>query len=336
MNANAINLQDTLVITRHDVAQLLKIEECIEAVERAFRCYAEGKTQAPKILGLHVSGGGFHIKAAVMNLGRNYFVAKANANFPANMKSNGLPTIQGVIVVCDASNGRLLALMDSIEITIIRTGAATGVAAKYLARQDAKIATICGCGNQGKISLKAIMAVRTLEKVFAYDLDPMQAQKFAKELGEELNIAISPVSDLRRAVMQSDICITCTPAKQPFLNKEYIKPGAFIAAVGADSEDKQELQVELLATNKLVVDLMEQSASIGELHHALEKGIITRADVYAELGEIIAGNKVGRASEDEIIVFDSTGTALQDVAAAAIVFEKALTNGMGIKLNLAR
>jgi alanine dehydrogenase len=331
MNSNEVN---TLVIARHDVAHLLKIEDCMDAVESAFKLYAEGKAQPPKILGVHVLHGGFHIKAGVMKLSRNYFVAKTNANFPANMKNNGLPTIQGVISVSDADNGRLLALMDSIEITIIRTGAATGVAAKHLARPDAKIATICGCGNQGRISLKAIMAVRHLEKIYAYDVDHLQMQKFAKELTAELNIPISPVDELSMAVKQSDICVTCTPAKTAFLGKEDIRPGTFIAAVGSDSEDKQELHTTLVASSKLVVDLLEQSATIGELHHALEEGIITRSHVHAELGEIITGRKAGRVSDDEIIIFDSTGTALQDVAASAIVYESALASAIGIELNL--
>jgi alanine dehydrogenase len=326
-----MNSNETLLIIRSEVARILKIEECMAAVEEAFKLQAEGKALPPKILGIHAEHGGFHIKAGLMN----YFVAKTNANFPGNTKNYGLPTIQGVIVVCDINNGKMLALMDSIEITIIRTGAATGVAAKYLARQDAKIATICGCGNQGVISLKALLKVRQLEKVFAYDVDEERKNKFAKELTKEFSIPITPVNDFKVATKQSDIIITCTPSKKPFLNKEDVKPGTFIAAVGADSEDKQELEPSLLATSKLVVDLTEQSVSIGELHNAIEKGIVTRNHVHAELGEIIAGYKKGRTSDNEIIIFDSTGTALQDVAAASIVYESALKRQKGMSLNFA-
>jgi alanine dehydrogenase len=293
---------------------------------------AEGKALPPKILGIHADNGGFHIKAGVMNTGRNYFVAKTNANFPGNMKDHGLPTIQGIIVVCDAENGRLLALIDSIEITIIRTGAATGVAAKYLSRLNSKIATICGCGNQGRISLKALLAVRQLEQVYAYDIDRATRLNFARNLSEELNLPVEPVNDLGKAVRQSDICVTCTTSKVAFLKKEDVRPGTFIAAVGADSEGKQEIEPDLLASSTLVVDLLEQSATIGDFHHALEKGILDRSDVHAELGEVIAGFKAGRTSEEEIIVFDSTGTALQDVAASAIVYEKALASGFERKL----
>jgi alanine dehydrogenase len=307
----------------------------MDAVENAFKLHAEGKALTPKIMGLHVPSGSFHIKAGVMDMERSYFVAKVNANFPGNIKDHGLPTIQGVIVVCDASNGQLLALIDSIEITIIRTGAATGVATKYLAKQNAKIATVCGCGNQGTISLRAILAVRRLETIYAYDIDPAQKFKFAKEMGAALNVPVIPIDNLGFAVSQSDICVTCTTSKTPFLNKEDVSPGTFIAAVGADSEDKQELQSSLLTSGKLVVDLLEQSATIGELHHGLEDAVITREAVYAELGEIIAGHKAGRISDNEIIIFDSTGTALQDVVASSIVYEKAITSGAGIRMNLA-
>ncbi len=304
----------------------------MDAVENAFKLQAEGKVARPKILGIHVEQGGFHIKAGVMNSDRHYFVSKMNANFPGNRKYN-LPTIQGVIAVCDAENGKLLALLDSIEITIIRTGAATGVAAKYLSRKDSKIATICGCGNQGRISLNAIMHVRKLEMVYAYDIDKDQSKKFAEELSKELNVSIVSVDFLRNALAQSDIIITCTPSKEPFVNKEDVRPGTFIAAIGADSDDKRELGCSLVASSKVIVDLTEQAASIGELHHAIENGFLTEANVHAEIGEVIAGLKKGRTSDDEIIIFDSTGTALQDVAASAIVYEKALAAKIGMTLN---
>ncbi|MBI1770643.1 MAG: ornithine cyclodeaminase family protein [Bacteroidetes bacterium] len=324
--------EGTLLIAKHEVANLLTIATCMDAVENAFKLQAEGKVARPKILGIPVEEGGFHIKAGTMNSSRHYFVAKLNANFPNN-RINNLPTIQGVIAVCDAKNGKLLALLDSIEITIIRTGAATGVAAKYLSKNDAKVATICGCGNQGRISLKALMHVRKVETIYAYDIDKDQSKKFAEELSKELNVSIVPVDFLRNALNQSDIIITCTPSKKPFMFLEDVRPGTFIAAVGSDNEDKQELDCSLLASSKIVVDLVEQAASIGELHHAIEKGVTTLTDVHAELGEVIAGHKQGRISDDEVIIFDSTGTALQDMAASAIVYEKALAAKIGMTLN---
>jgi alanine dehydrogenase len=326
---------DTLLINRNEVASLLTIEECISAVEHAFKLRAIGAAKPPGILGVHANDGGFHIKAGILDLGASYFVAKTNANFPENKKKNGLPTIQGIIVVSDAQNGRLLALMDSIEITIIRTGAATGVAAKYLSRNNSKIMTICGCGNQGRISLKALMAVRKIEKVFAYDVDASTLNEFISEMSRAYNIAISPVDDLRSALKQSDIVITCTPAKKYFIQDGDIKPGTFIAAVGSDNEDKQEIDPVLLSKYKVVADSVDQCATIGELHHAINSGLMKIENVYAELGEVIAGLKEGRENDEEIIIFDSTGTALQDVAASAIVYERAIKLNKGQKLDFA-
>jgi alanine dehydrogenase len=327
--------EGTLLLTREGVAALLTIEESIAAVEHAFKLYGEGRTATPGILGVHAGDGGFHIKAGLLELDRSYFAAKINANFPENVKRFGLPVIQGVIVLCDGESGYPLAVMDSIEITIQRTGAATAVAAKYLARSDAKTATICGCGNQGRISLHALTKVLGIERAWAYDRDQAQAKRFASELAEELRIDIVAVSDLEAAIRQSDICITCTPSKQMFLKRDFVTPGTFIAAVGADSSEKQELEPALLSRNKIVVDILEQCASIGELHHVLEAGLITKGDVHAELGEVIAGAKPGRTSPDEIIIFDSTGMALQDVITAAAVYEKALNKGVGSLINFA-
>ncbi|HEV7396455.1 MAG TPA: ornithine cyclodeaminase family protein [Pyrinomonadaceae bacterium] len=326
----------TLLLTGRDVAALLSIEECMVAVEHAFKLYGEGKTQPPGILGVHARDGGFHIKAGLLELHRSYFAAKVNANFPENGKRYGLPTIQGVVVLCDAENGYPLALIDSIEITIQRTGAATGVAAKHLARPESKAVTICCCGNQGGISLRALTRVLPIEKVWAYDKDQGQAQRLASELAPELGVDIEIVADLETAIRQSDVCVTCTPSKQPFLKEAFVAPGTFIAAVGADNPEKQELEPALLGRNKLVVDVLEQGATIGELHHALDAGVITRDDVYGELGDVIAGIKPGRISSDEIIIFDSTGMALQDVVTAAAVYEKALTKGTGLLIDFAQ
>jgi len=328
--------EGTLLLTGRDVAALLTIEECMAAVEHAFKLYGEGRTQPPGTLGVHARDGGFHIKAGLLELDRSYFAAKINANFPENPHQRGLPTIQGLVVLCDGEYGSPLAVMDSIEITIQRTGAATAVAAKYLARPESKSVTICGCGNQGRISLRALTRVLPIEKAWAYDRDQDQAQRFASELGQELGIELEGVCDLQTSVRQSDLCVTCTPSKQPFLKEDFISPGTFIAAVGADNPEKQELEPTLLGRNKVVVDLLAQSATIGELHHAIDAGVMTSEDVYGELGEVIAGLKPGRTSHEEIIIFDSTGMAFQDVVTAAAVYEKAIKQGTGNLMNFAR
>jgi alanine dehydrogenase len=320
----------TLLLSRSDVAALLNLAECIEAVEQAFKAHAEGRSLPPGVLGVHAKDGGFHIKAAGLELSRSYFAAKVNGNFMHNRERFGLPGIQGVIVLCDAEKGTPLAVLDSMEITILRTGAATGAAAKYLARADATTSTICGCGNQGRVSLRALARVRGITRVFAFDSNDEQAARYAEELSNELELEITAVRDLAEAFGKSDIIITCTPSQQAFLMRSAVAPGTFIAAVGADNEVKQELDPHLLAHSKVVVDSLAQCALIGDLKLALQRGLITTADVHAELGEVIAGRRPGRETPEEIIVFDSTGTALQDVAAAALVYERAVQTGRGV------
>ncbi len=325
----------TLVLTRRDVAALLPLDACIAAVEQAFRLHGEGKTTAPGVLGLHVQRGGFHIKAGVLELARPYFVAKTNANFPDNPGRYGLPTIQGVLVLADAELGTPLAVMDSMEITTLRTGAATAVAARYLAHPDARTATVVGCGTQGRVQLRALRAVRAVERVYACDLDAEAAARFARDMAADLGLEAQPIADVSYAARRSDVIITCTTSRAPLLGPDDVRPGTFVAAVGADNPEKHEIAPALMAASRIVVDVLEQAATMGDLHHALAAGVVTRSDVRAELGEVVAGRKPGRASPTETIVFDSTGMALQDVAAAAAVYERALETGRGLAVSLA-
>lgn len=329
-----VNPTGTLVLTRRDVAGLLTMEECIVAVERAFRLYGEGKTAAPGILGIHAPGGAFHIKAGLLGLEREYFAMKANANFMQNRSRHGLPNIQGIILLSDAERGTPLAVMDSIEITMLRTGAATAVAARHLARADSRWVTICGCGTQGRVQLGALTRMLPIEHVNAFDVVGSFAERFAVEMSDELRLPVRAANNLAAAVKESDVVVTCTSSKRAFLFRDYVQPGTFIAAVGADSEEKHELEPALFTGNKIVADILDQSATVGDLHHAIAAGLVTRADVHAELGEVVAGKKPGRTSNDEIIIFDSTGTALQDAAAAAAVYEKAVKAGRGIRVEL--
>ena len=326
---------EILLLTPREIQRLLTLDECIGAVEHAFRAYGEGRAVPPAVLSMHTEGGGFHVKAGLLELGRPYFAAKVNGNFPENGSRFGLPTIQGVIILCDAGNGTPLAVMDSRDITSLRTAAATAVAAKFLARQDSRNITICGCGNQGRVQLRALSRVCRLENAFAYDRDGEQAVRFSQDLTSELKISVLPASDLKAAVRHSDICVTCTTSRQPLLSSDDVSPGTFIAAVGADNPQKQELHPSLMAASKIVCDILEQCAVMGDLHHALDAGVVTRADVYAELGEVVAGKKPGRETQEEITIFDSTGMALQDVAAAAVLYEKAQRDGSGVRLDFA-
>jgi alanine dehydrogenase len=330
-----MNRDELLFLSPRDVQELLTLDECIAAVERAFRLHGEGKAAPPGVLSMHAPDGAFHLKAGLLALDATYFVAKVNGNFPGNGDRLGLPTIQGVIVLCDGENGTPLAVMDSRDITSLRTGAATAVAAKYLARRDSQTVTICGCGIQGRIQLTALSRLFPLRGAFAYDQSEKVSLRFSQEMESRLKIPVKPTGDLSAAIRQSDICVTCTPARHPVVGWNDSSAGTFIAAVGADNPQKQELEPGLMARSKIVCDILEQCAVMGDLHHALDAGAVSRSDVHAELGEIVAGKKPGRESDDEVIVFDSTGMALQDVVATAAVYEKALALGVGVRLNLA-
>jgi len=322
-----------LLLTRSDVASLLTLDDCIGGVEAAFRLHAEGRTLPPAVLGVPSGDGGFHIKTAGLTVERTWFAMKCNANFPGNPARLGMPAIQGVIVLCDGDNGAPLAVLDSAEITILRTGAATAVAAKHLAREDARVATICGCGNQGRAQLRALTRVRALDRVFAFDADAAAAAAFAAEMALACGIAVEAVADLATAVRASDICVTCTPSRRYILHAEDVRPGTFVAGVGADSETKWEIDPRLFARARVVVDSLDQCAVIGDLHHALEAGAITRDAVHAELVDLIAGRVAGRATPEEITLFDSTGVALEDVGAALVVYQRALERGAGLRLD---
>jgi ornithine cyclodeaminase/alanine dehydrogenase-like protein (mu-crystallin family) len=324
----------TLLLSQPDVERLLTPDVCAEAVEDAFRRLAQGTVSAPGILGMHAGEGSFHVKAGFLTLDRPYFAAKLNANFPQNAARYGLPTIQGAVILSDASNGVPLAIMDSISITALRTAAATAVAVKHLARRHCEAMLVCGCGGQAAAQLRAVLRVLRPWRVLAYDKDASRAAAFAREMQAELAIEVSPASDLTAAFAVARVAITCTTARRFFVTREMVRPGTFIAAVGADHEEKQEIEPRLLAAAKVVTDITEQACRIGDLHHAIEAGVMTRQSVHAELGEIVAGRKAGRTRDEEVIVFDSTGTGLQDVAAAVATYRKAVDACAGRSFSL--
>lgn len=296
-------------ISGEEISTLLTMDDCIAAVEDAFRAYGERRLVPPQSLGVHAARGTFHLKTAIGDL----FAAKINANFPTNLE-RGLPTIQGVIVLMSVDDGTPLAILDSAVITTMRTAAATAVAARYLARRDARTLAIIGCGTQGHAHVEALR----LENVYAYDTDPARAERFARATGA----VVAPTID--DAVANADIIVTCTPSRTPILDAHHLHRGLFIAAVGADNPEKHELAPELMREAIVVADILEQSATMGDLHHAIAAGVMTRADVHGELADIICGRVRGRGNEDEVFVFDSTGTALQDLAVAAIAYARAV------------
>ncbi|HEV2817753.1 MAG TPA: ornithine cyclodeaminase family protein [Allosphingosinicella sp.] len=304
----------SLILTRTDIAALMRPADWLAAAEAAFRAAGERRADAPSPLAIQSAQGVFHAKGAGLRGPRPYVALKLNANFPGNPERRGLPTIQGAILLCDGASGAVLAIMDSIEVTLRRTAAATALAARYLARPEAATILICGCGAQGAAQLEALRETLPLTHCLTWDHDPGRAAAFD---GAEVS------EDLAAAALASDIIVTCTTSRQPFLDRSMVRPGTFVAAVGADSPEKSEIAPALMASAKVVADVLDQCILMGDLNHAIAAGAMTQEAVHAELAGLVIGARPGRTSAEEITLFDSTGMGLQDVAAAAMIYERA-------------
>jgi alanine dehydrogenase len=327
-----------LVVTRAEVAALMTLADYRESAEEAFRAVALGRAGVAPPMHIAVELGGFHAKGALLRRedGTAFVAVKINGNFPGNPGRNGLPTIQGAIVLSDARDGSLLAIMDSIEVTLRRTAAASALAARHLARRDAATLTVCGCGDQARAQLAAMNHEFALRRVYAWDVDARAAAAFADEMSIQLGLEILCVEDRAAAARTSDLIVTCTTSRTPFLCEAEVRPGTFIAAVGADNPDKSELAPGLMARAKVVVDLLEQCLSMGDLHHAVAAKAMTAGDVHATLAELTVSKKPGRIDGDEITIFDSTGTAIQDTAAAVRIYERAKAMRRGLAVDFGR
>jgi ornithine cyclodeaminase/alanine dehydrogenase-like protein (mu-crystallin family) len=324
-----MKLNPTMLLGRQDIAALMSPADYLDAVRTAFRAGKTGSARSPAPLHIPSAGGGFHAKGAFLDVGRKVVAVKLNGNFPDNPRRYGLPTIQGAILLCDAENGALLAILDSIEITLRRTAAASALAATYLARPDASTLTLCGCGGQAAAQAEALAAVLPIKRGFTWDIDTAQAARLAKQLSKQLGFRFEAVSELDAATRPADVIVTCTTAKRPFLNETHVSPGTFVAAVGADSPEKSEIAPPLMAKAKVVADVITQCCQMGDLHHALQAGAMTADNVYCDLGDLAAELTTGRQGHDDIFIFDSTGTALQDVTSACVAYERAKMQGYG-------
>lgn len=324
-----------LILTRKDLSALMRPADYLEAVDTAFKASKEDRAHAPFPMHIDGVGGAFHGKGGSFYDDRAFYVAlKLNGNFPENPARFGLPTIQGAVLLCNGENGSLLAILDSIEITLRRTAAASALAARHLARVDASALCICGCGAQGRVQAEALSEIRSFKRGYAWDGDISKAKIFAKKMTTALGFEFVAKRELKKATLKSDVIVTCTTAKTPFLSPEHVAPGTFIAAVGADNPEKNEIEPDLMATSKVVADVVGQCLEMGDLRAAVAAGAMTVEDVYADLGDIAIGRKKARNTSDDIIIFDSTGTALQDVTSAAVAYERALKKGAGLAVEL--
>jgi ornithine cyclodeaminase/alanine dehydrogenase-like protein (mu-crystallin family) len=326
----------TLLLTRREVEALMSPQDYFDAVMDGFAALGTGRAHAPAPLHLGVDQGNFHAKAAYYRAVRSFVVLKFNANMPSNLERHGMPTIQGAILLCDGNNGRLLTVLDSIEVTLRRTAAATALAARYLARSDSSVLALCGCGAQALPQIEALLLVLPVRQILLWDCNRAASRSLKERLSSRHGLDVQVAPRLADATRCSDIVVTCTTSCSAFLGPDDVKPGTFIAAVGADSPGKSELKPSLMAKSKVVVDSLSQCAEMGDLHHAVEAGAMRLDQVHAELSDLVCGVRAGRTNAREICTFDSTGVAVQDAASAARAFERASERGIGTRIELGR
>jgi alanine dehydrogenase len=324
---------EIVLLSGRDLRRLLKPKIVIEALREAYFALAGHPGDQGRSVGFAIDGGSVHVKSGLLPGSHLAFASKVNVNLPDNRKLRQLPTIQGIVVVCDATDGRPLAIMESITLTGIRTAATAALAAGFGARKKSRRAAIIGCGAQAGYQLEALKAVFPLEEARVFDLDGARAEAFARA-NSTATCPVMPAASMRDAVTQADICITCTTSKSPVLTGELELGGCFIAAIGADNPGKQEIAPAVMKRARVLVDDLDACASGGDLHHALRAGVMSKEDVHAGLADLAAGRKPGRMREDELVIFDSSGSGVQDVAAAWVAYREARRTGIGGRFDL--
>jgi alanine dehydrogenase len=323
------------ILSREHVRQALPMRPAIEAMKGAFAQLSTGQADVPLRVALQVPRhNGVTLFMPGYLSADDRMAVKIVSVFNDN-PARGLPLIHALVVVVDAATGEPVAVMDGTYLTALRTGAASGAATDLLARQDAHTVVVFGAGAQGRTQLEAVCAVRPIRQAWICDVAPERAAAYADEMGQRLALPVSVAETSAEAAALADVICTATTSSTPVFEDADVQPGTHINAVGAYTPQMQELPAETVVRAKVVIDHREASlAEAGDLLIPLSEGLITEDSIYAELGEIAAGQKPGRASPDEITLFKSVGVAVQDVAAASAVLEAARRQNLGIEIVL--
>jgi len=320
----------TLILTRQDIEKILTPAVANETVERAFRAYGLGLTDMPAKSYLYFPKGDLRSMPAYIH-GEGFDIAgvKCVNVHPQNTASK-LPSVMAVIILNDPQTGFPLALMDGTYVTGLRTGAAGAIAAKYLSREDAQVAGFVGCGVQARTQLSCLLEVRNIQKIKIWQFpgDKACAQDFKRWAQATYQLETFVSSRMDAVTLKSDIVVTTTPSRVPLVNR--VSPGTHINAVGADAPGKQEINLEVLKQAKVVIDDWAQASHSGEINVPISKKQLSKRNVHAQLGDVVAGKKTGRTSDKEITLFDATGLAIQDISCAYVVYQ-ALKSKRGVK-----
>ena len=324
----------TIILQSEDIKKCVQLnEQLIPIIEDAFKNLAQGKTTMPPILRLDIEKyhGETDVKAAYIEGLDSYAVKVASAFF--NNPKLGLQSSTGLMILLDSQTGFIKSvLLDKGYLTDVRTAIAGAIAAKHLSNHDSTKAGIIGAGLQAKLQLEALTLVRKINTAYIWSRDSFKTNKFVEQINN-LNVNLEVCSSAEEVLQKSEIVVTTTPSKSPLIKSDWLKKGLHITAMGSDAEQKNELDPVIIKQCDLYVpDSVSQTAILGELHHALEKNIVSSDYNYDELGNVILNSNLGRKSKDDITVCDLTGTGVQDTAIARHTFNIALKKKLGIEV----
>lgn len=319
------------ILTESDLRSVVQLDvSAVDCVERAFAALASQAVVMPPILRLDIPEfrGEVDVKTAYVP-GFDGFAIKVSPGFFDNPKL-GLPSLNGLMILFSAKTGLVEALLlDNGYLTDVRTAAAGAVAARHLARQDACVAAIFGAGMQARLQLEALTLVRPIKSAGIWARDYAKARNLAADLSRDYGIEVDAHADPREVMKNADVIVTTTPAENPVLMADWLRPGQHLTAMGSDAEHKNEIDPATFAKARYIADRLSQTRLLGELRHAVEAGVVDADQHFDEIGAVIAGQAPGRTSTDEITFADLTGTGVQDTAIANLAVSRARAAGCG-------
>jgi ectoine utilization protein EutC len=324
-----------LIFTEQELKSYVPLNlDTINIVEEGFTKLASKEVEMPPIMrvDIHDQNGEVDVKTAYVK-GKEMFAIKVSSGFFNNFKL-GLPSGNGLMMLISTQTGVPQSLLlDNGYLTEVRTAAAGAIAAKYLSRENSETVGVIGAGSQARFQVRALKLVRDFKKILVYARSTDRAKEYAVDMAAEIGVEVQVVDSAEQVVRNSDLIITTTPAKEPVIKADWLRPGLHITAMGSDAEHKQELESEVLVrADKLVCDTISQCARLGELHHALESGVLTNNSSIIELGQLTSKGLSGRDNEEQITVCDLTGTGVQDTVIALFAYNEMIKRNLGLRV----
>jgi len=334
VSSNCERMRLLLIINADELRELLDINEIMNCAEIALKEFSSSRTITPirsSLSFFHSQNTALVMPSVAEELG--IIGLKIVTVAPGNKKL-GMKTINGIVILSDFETGEPVALFEGSFLTMVRTGALSGVATKYLAREDAKKLCIIGTGVQAKGIIEAILAVRDIDTIMIYNRTEQKAIEFAEYLRKKFNKVIQLYTDPNEAIRDADVIVTATNSNSPVFT-DSLKEGAHLNAVGSFRPSMQELSSHVISSaDKVIVESIEAALEeTGDLQIPIKEGVFKESDIYGELGEIVSGEKSGRESDQEITIFKSVGLAIVDIVVAKYFYDKALRNNLGVRVD---